>query len=214
MPDYNLYPDKQDVAHYEATRYASPDQRFISRREQDRIAALLKHVEAPRKLVLDAPCGYGRFSRHLADRGWHFVNVDLSPAMVAHSIKAAPAHTTGAAASLYVDLPFRDGTFDGALCVRMLHNTVDASRRVAILAALGRVVSDWVLVTYYGDPILHKSQFRLRRAFSKKARQSMSMISPATLAAEARVAGLRVEMDIPVVPVVHAQRIALLRKIA
>jgi SAM-dependent methyltransferase len=212
MPDYNLYPGSAEVAHYEATRYASPDQQLVSRREQELTAGLLRAVEAPRKLVLDAPCGYGRFSRHLAGRGWHFVNLDLAPAMVAHSIEAAPAHTTGVAASLYVELPFRDATFDGALCVRMLHNTIEPARRVAILKALGRVVNDWLLVTYYGDPLLHVAQFRLRRVWSKKARQSMAMIAPAVFAAEAQAAGLRVEKDIAVLPVLHAQRVALLRK--
>lgn len=217
MPRITQYQSADDVTHYEATRYAAKDQRFISRKEQNMITDLLKTLPAARGRILDVPCGYGRFTPHLVARGWSPVNSDLAPTMVAHSLASAKAGLqttlTGFAASLYGKLPVREGSFDGALCVRMLHNTLRAEDRVLILQALSHAISDWVVITYYNNPLLHTLQFQVRRSLMKKARRSMAMISKAQFAEEARAAGLRVEKDVAVFPLLHAQRIVLLRKI-
>lgn len=213
----NQYQNANDVSFYEASRYATKDQHLISRREQAVVVSLLATLEAPRGRVLDAPCGYGRFTPHILQRGWKPVNVDLAQPMVDHTIAAAKkfygVELTGQAASLFEDLPFEPDSFDGAVCIRMLHNLVNSEDRVKSMSSLARVVSDWVLITYYNDPLLHTLQYQYRRKFNKKARQTMSMISREQFAAEAKRAGLRVESDVAALPILHAQRIAILRKI-
>lgn len=67
----------------------------------------------PHARVLDAGCGAGRMSRHLADRDLEVTGVDLSPAMVSLAARARPdlAFAVGSIA----DLPFADRSFDGVL---------------------------------------------------------------------------------------------------
>lgn len=213
----NQYQSATDVSFYEASRYATKDQHLISRREQNVVVSLLATLSAPRGMILDAPCGYGRFTPHILQRGWKPVNVDLAQPMVDHTIAAAKklynVDLTGQAASLFVELPFAADSFDGAVCIRMLHNLLSSEDRVKSMKSLARVVNDWVLITYYNKPLLHALQYQFRKKFNAKARQTMSMITNEQFAAEAKLAGLRVESDVAALPILHAQRIALLRKI-
>lgn len=212
----NLYPDAKDVTHYRDSRYQTRDQRFISRREQDLIVAVLGTLEAPSGRVLDAPCGYGRFTAHLVARGWTPTVSDYAPAMVEYCRAAGKqAHGVdmpGAPGDLFGELPFAPDSFDGALCVRMLHNTLESDRRVLVFKALARVTRDWIVVTYYGDPLIHRAQFAVRKKIASNPRQTMAFVSRAQLAHEAAAAGLKVERDLAVLPGFHAQRIAVLRK--
>lgn len=212
----NLYPDEKDVTYYRDSRYQSRDQRFISRREQDLIVGVLGTLEAPSGKVLDAPCGYGRFTRHLIARGWTPTVSDYAPAMVDYCQTAAKKtfgiDLPGAQGDLFGELPFAPDSFDGALCVRMLHNTLDAERRILVFKALARVTRDWIVVTYYGDPLIHQIQFAVRKKLAANPRETMAFVAQRQLAREAAAAGLKVVRDLAVLPGFHAQRIAVLRK--
>lgn len=212
----NLYPDAKDVTYYRQSRYQTRDQAFISRREQSLIAGVLGSLEAPSGEVLDAPCGYGRFTGHLVARGWRPTVCDYSPAMVAYcqaeGKDAYGIDMPGAQGDLFGELPFAPDSFDGALCVRMLHNTLESERRALVFKALARVTRDWIVVTYYGDPLVHRVQFVLRKQLASNPRATMAFVEPRQLAREAASAGLKVERDMAVLPGFHAQRIAVLRK--
>lgn len=212
----NLYPDAKDVAYYRDSRYQTRDQRFISRREQNLIVGVLASLEAPSGKVLDAPCGYGRFTKHLIARGWTPTVSDYAPAMVEYCQTTAKkeygAELPGAQGDLFGELPFAPNSFDGALCVRMLHNTLDSDRRILVFKALARVTRDWIVVTYYGDPLIHQIQFAVRKKVATNPRETMAFVSRTQLAREVAAAGLRVERDLAVLPGFHAQRIAVLRK--
>jgi len=63
--------------------------------------------------ILDAGCGAGRMSRHLADRGCLVEGVDLSPGMVAMARRDHPdlRFVVGSLSGL----PYADGRFDGVM---------------------------------------------------------------------------------------------------
>ncbi|NAZ84765.1 methyltransferase domain-containing protein [Kineococcus sp. T90] len=63
--------------------------------------------------VLDAGCGTGRISRHLAGRGCSVEGVDLSPGMVEQARRAHPDLRFGVGS--LTDLPFPGGRFAGVL---------------------------------------------------------------------------------------------------
>lgn len=63
--------------------------------------------------VLDAGCGAGRITRHLADRGRTVQGVDLSPRMVAAARRAHPDLTFDVASIR--NLPHADASFAGVL---------------------------------------------------------------------------------------------------
>jgi SAM-dependent methyltransferase len=212
----NRYVQEQDVLKYENERYAARDQRYISALESEIIEKQLSLLQAPRGQVLDAPCGYGRFTNALISRGWKPTCVDISPQMVAYTQRKAQqqkgVELRGAEASLTADLPFAAGEFDGAICIRMLHNTLRSEDRVLVMKALGNAVSDWIVLTYYGSPILHRLQFWLRKQLHSKARQTMALVPPAEFKKEVAAAGLVLEKDIAILPGIHAQHVAVLRK--
>ncbi len=211
----NHYPDQHDVEYYEATRYAARDQQYISRREQELIVNELRRLAAPRKNVLDAPCGYGRFSGHLVGLGFHPINSDIAGTMLARTTQSLDARgikTEGVVGDLIHGLPFEKDAFDGAISVRMLHNVLDTADRRAVLKSFSEVVKDWLVITFYRSPPLHRAQFAVRRALKPKARQTMAMVPLRQFETEAASAGFRIEKLIPVLPVFHAQTIAVLRK--
>lgn len=109
--DYSTVRDAYDAV---AADYAEhlPDTRAESALD----LAVLDHFAASvagRGQVLDAGCGAGRMTRHLADRGCAVEGVDLSPAMVAAARRVHP-DLTFTVGSLD-DLPHRDAQFAGLL---------------------------------------------------------------------------------------------------
>jgi ubiquinone/menaquinone biosynthesis C-methylase UbiE len=74
-------------------------------------------------LVLDAGCGCGRFSGVAESWGAQMVGVDLSPAGLDAAMQNAPE--AGLVQASLLDLPFKDGTFDLAFSVGVLHHTPD-----------------------------------------------------------------------------------------
>lgn len=84
-------------------------------------------------LYLDAGCGAGTYTRWLADRGLRVVGVDYSlPTLAKARNRSAP--TLSFCAADAVRLPFRDATFDGALCFGLLQAVSDSAPVVRELA--------------------------------------------------------------------------------
>ena len=77
--------------------------------------------------VLDAGCGAGRMSRHLADRGCAVAGVDLSPNMVAMARRDHPdlRFTVGSLTAL----PYPDDQFDGVMLWYSIIHTPPAGQR-------------------------------------------------------------------------------------
>jgi ubiquinone/menaquinone biosynthesis C-methylase UbiE len=99
-----------------AEDYAShlPDTRAEAPLDLAMVAAFVDAVgPGAERRVLDAGCGAGRMSRHLADRGLRVEGVDLSSGMVAMARRDHP-DLSFAVASL-TDLPYDDDQFAGVL---------------------------------------------------------------------------------------------------
>lgn len=84
--------------------------------------------------VLDAGCGTGRFTEHLANRFRAVVGLDLDPDMLAMAAERVRARLVEGDA---VALPFGDGRFDLAVAVTVCEFTADPA---AVIAELARVV--------------------------------------------------------------------------
>lgn len=75
--------------------------------------------------VLDAGCGTGRLSRHLADNGCDVDGLDLSPGMLAIARRERPG--LASVVGSVTELPFRDDAFDGVLLwYSLIHLPPDA----------------------------------------------------------------------------------------
>ncbi len=99
---------------YDATRRADP---YLTER-------LARHVNLQSgRRYLDIACGTGNYTLQLAARDGYWYGVDLSTGMLRSARgKGREIHLArGDAAAL----PFRDGSFDGAVCTMALHHLPD-----------------------------------------------------------------------------------------
>lgn len=109
--------------------------------------AVVDHMLAllgPTPHVLDAGCGTGRMGRYLADRGCRVTGLDLSPGMVAMARRDHP--DLGTTVGSITDLPYADGTFDGAL---YWYSTIHSPDR-----DLARIAAEAARVVRPGAPVL------------------------------------------------------------
>ncbi|MEZ6188947.1 MAG: class I SAM-dependent methyltransferase [Planctomycetota bacterium] len=102
---------------------------------------------APGSLVLDVPCGTGRFTSWLVAQGYTAVGADLSRDMleVARGKTAGVAGCLGLFAGDAAQLPLEGASVDAALVVRFLHLVSD-EERVPLFRELARVVRERVVL--------------------------------------------------------------------
>jgi len=209
----NIPFQKHEVEDYERTRYRGLDQKIVHWREKRILRRILKEVRADSSLVLDVPCGYGRFSSLLLEQGLPLVSSDLSFHMVKRARERSeyPGLPLGVVADLKQGLPFKLGVFAFVFSIRFFHHLHKEEEREAILKEFSRVSAKWLILSYYKMNFLHSLQRRLRR-WIKKSKTRIKMISPFQLEREARGAGFRIVRTFPLIRGIHAQHIALLEK--
>jgi SAM-dependent methyltransferase len=90
---------------------------------------------SPGTELLDVPCGSGRLSLALAQRGYRVTGVDWSAAFLAHARSGGATGTVTWEQRDMRDLPWR-GRFDGAFCVGNSFGYLDDEGNVAFLEAV------------------------------------------------------------------------------
>jgi ubiquinone/menaquinone biosynthesis C-methylase UbiE len=135
--------------------------------------------------VLDVGCGTGRFAAVLAERGARVWGIDPSPEMLAQARRTASAGV-GFKQAQAEELPFKDGWFERAVLVLVVH-LVDRGRALPevarVLAPAGRAT-----IATFVDA--HFEGFWLNRVFPSLAEIDRSRFPrPDALADELRDAG-------------------------
>jgi cyclopropane fatty-acyl-phospholipid synthase-like methyltransferase len=102
-------------------------------KEADTIDRLLN--AAPGSALLDVPCGGGRLSLTLADRGYSLTGVDISREFLAHAQSCDGANRVSWEQREMRDLPW-PGRFDGAFCVGNSFGYLDDDGNAAFLRAV------------------------------------------------------------------------------
>lgn len=192
------YQDEGIVRGYEGKRFSGPRGWLTDRMEKRAIRKALKQVGAEGK-ILDLPCGTGRFSRLLGERGYSIVQADVSLEMIqfARERGGSSSWTGGFVRCDAEDLPFRSGSFDSVLCFRFLpHLPVDARKRA--LSELARV-SRGPLIVDYRYKYAFRSLSRLIRNRLGIARPLRPRYSFSQISSELGEAGLDLIKWIPVV---------------
>jgi SAM-dependent methyltransferase len=194
-----------EVADYERRRYRGWDQRLVHHREMKILKKFLGIIAASRPgntsaYALDSPCGYGRFARLLIDHNFRLASSDLSLAMVqrARLKDTSPRIPVGIVSNLTQGLPFKTNAFTLVFSMRFFHHLHHSADRRSALAEFARASGGWVILSYYQANPLH----RLERALRRKIKRE-----------EAESAGLEIVNVRPLFRGIHAQHIALLRKI-
>ena len=123
----------------------------VRRKEEDEAVFAVKTGVDPKdlagKLVLDAGCGGGRYTRVAADHGAYVVGVDRSRAVEkARSLTEGLVNVQLVQADL-TRLPFRVGTFDIVFSIGVLHHSPDCRKAfdsVARMVKPGGRLSVWL----------------------------------------------------------------------
>lgn len=210
---------KHEVEDYERRRYRGLDQRLVDVRERRIVRRLLEEArkegagERP-GLVLDAPCGYGRFSDLVQGLGFRLVSSDLSFHMVNRARVRDENHppALGAVADLEKGLPFKSASFAVVLSMRFFHHLHESQDRANILGEFARVSSRWAVLSYYELNRLHRLQRKIRRGL-KGSKTRIRMVRRAEFSRELEKAGFKVVRKSPLLWGVHAQKVMLLEKV-
>lgn len=208
----NIPFEKHEVEEYERKRYRGIDQRLVHGRERMILWKILRTISDSSLLVLDLPCGYGRFSSMLLDKGFSLVGSDLSFHMVkrAREKGGSSGKFLGVVADAKQGLPFKRRVFDSLFSMRFFHHLHRREEREFILKEFSLVTAEWVILSYYQKNLLHFLQRKLRRRI-KKSRTRIKMISRKEFFKEIERADLKVMKIFPLFRGVHAHHIALLK---
>lgn len=195
-----------DVEDYRRTRFRSLDQRIVDRLERRALGELVHRVLRPGDRVLDVPSGYGRLTGVAEGGDREIVAADISREMLAASLRRTSSGSVRHCGADALDLPFRDGSFDGAMCVRLVQHLPDAEARARLFGELARVTARWAVVSAYRRAGLH----HLQRRLLGRGRMCVPL---ARIRRELTGAGFEVERVSKPLPVLHAQTLVLLRRV-
>ena len=139
MDKREYYKDPVVAGGYEAARFESPAGRLAHQAEVD----ALKRLFLPQERLLELACGTGRLLRSLRQEGWSVAGVDQSLPMLTAGF---PSGLVDVRVGDVFDLPFPDGSFDGAYNFRFTNHYPDLrplfSECRRVLRAGGHLVFD------------------------------------------------------------------------
>ena len=139
-----------------ADKYPSEySNRWRDRREKACILKCLEMIPAGSR-VLDLPCGTGRMTRILVERGYKVTGADGSEAMLGHARENYKAYRRQHSDAPDVPFSVRDvlstgfqnNEFDGVACIRLFHHFDEAETRQQALRELGRICQGPIVVTF------------------------------------------------------------------
>ena len=176
----------------------------------------LKRVGEP-GLVLDLPCGAGRFWPMLAEKSNRvIIGADNSASMVKIATQAQPANVVERVRPLQTsafDIALPDNSVDSIFCMRLLHHIGEAEHRLAILREFQRVTRDSVILSLWVDG--NFKAWKRKRAEKERAQegyQNRFVLPAATVEAEFEQAGFRVQESLDFIPLYAMWRVYILRK--
>jgi SAM-dependent methyltransferase len=187
----------------EAKAYRGKFERSVSRRLSHRRERLLiqKAVETAIQLLppvldsreglllLDFPCGAGRFAPLFAERVSHYQPADHSPYMLELCLQALTESGLAGRSREGVQadarkMPFEDQSFDLACCIRLIHHFQNPEERGQILREFRRVNRGPLVLTWLdGDSPkqrLHELRCKLSGRASRRAPISQKQVQEET----------------------------------
>jgi SAM-dependent methyltransferase len=200
-----MYTD-QTAHEYRSTRFRGLDQRIVDRAERRALAKLIRGRLKAGDRALDVPSGYGRFARILHSKGPWTVHADRSVAMLRLGLKDEFRGTSPVVADVR-SLPFRSDAFDLVLCVRLLQHLDPEGGRKA-LSELTRVCCGTLVLTFYVPTFLHRLQRRLI------GRKRLNLMRFEEVKSRVKEAGMRVRLGRKLLPLYHAQSVAVFEKVS
>ena len=206
---------KDGVKTYAKTRYRKADQRYVHRREEAILRSYMNRAAGGPGLILDIPCGYGRFSPLLHEFGSGVIGSDQSLSMVQHMLNQHTSSANrlwGVVGDAVRGMPFKAEAFTGVVSIRLFQHLHKRSEREAALKEFARLSQRFVILSYYRWNALHMAQRRLRR-WIKPTQTAICMVPHSEFLEDIREAGLEHISEKAVLKGLHAHHYVLLRKL-
>ncbi|HSG92018.1 MAG TPA: class I SAM-dependent methyltransferase [Pseudomonadales bacterium] len=186
--------DQEDVAREYALRKNSP----ASARNRRELACILAGLDgiAPGARVLDLPTGTGRLIRPLLERGHEVLAADYSLYMLEQARAQVPEGQAGRVTFAQIDvmaIDLADDAVDVTICNRLLHHYPTAELRRRALTELARVTRERLVVSYFSNLAVSALRFHLGNWLRRRTPTDRIPVWPATFAADAEAAGLRID---------------------
>jgi 2-polyprenyl-3-methyl-5-hydroxy-6-metoxy-1,4-benzoquinol methylase len=205
-----------DTTYAGRTKYTEDRSRKYQKRPPGKHAAEIRLLDRAFTLipkehrVLDAPCGGGRVSVHLAQNGYNMAAADLSESMVTIAREAMANNKLNVKVERQdiEKLTYPDRTFDTIVSFRLFHHfpTPDIRRRV--VRELCRVAGKNVVLSYFSPLSFTSAKNKLRQTLGgaplKKYATPLSEIEG--YFAEC---GFRLVRDFAQLPLVHTLHVAV-----
>lgn len=217
------FSEKYDQEH--AQQYFEKHQTGLARklsnyRDQQLARRALALVGEP-NLVLDLPCGAGRFWSTLAEQPNRIIlAADNSADMLATAMASQPKHITEHVRTLQTsafDINLPDSSVDSIFCMRLLHHIEQPEHRLALLKEFHRTTRDSVIISLWVDG--NYKAWRRKALEKKRAQKGQTqknsnrfVINQDTVEREFIQAGFNIQTHLDFLPGYSMWRVYVLRK--
>lgn len=212
--------DREHAHEYLHKHQAGLARRLSHRRDQQLARQALQLAGEP-NLVLDLPCGAGRFWPLLAEQENRVIlAADNSADMLATALAAQPANVVARVKAFQTSafaIDLGDNAVDSVFCMRLLHHIADPEHRLAMLREFKRVTRDSLIVSLWVDgnyKAWKRRRLEARRAAAGRAtdNQNRFVVSRATIEAEFARVGFEILGHRDFLPGYAMWRVYVLRK--
>lgn len=212
QPDTPAYRGRVKYDAVTARRYQQRDS-ARHRAEVRLVERAFAHVPLTHR-VLDVPCGGGRMTVALAQKGYAVTGADLSDAMLAIARETVAAHGLPCPIEKQdvEQLTYADRSFDAVLCFRLFHHFPTPEIRRRAVSELCRVARRFVVLSYFSPMSFTSWRRRLVAALGGK-RSPKHATSLAEVKGYFAEAGFRLVRDFAQCPLVHTLHVALFERV-
>lgn len=216
------FSEKYSQEHAQAyfTKHRDGLTRRLSNWREQQIARKALRLAGEPTLLLDLPCGAGRFWPMLAEHPNRVIlGADNSAGMLEVACATQPQEVVARVRTLQTsafDIELPDSAVDSILCMRLLHHIGEAEHRLAMLREFHRVTRDSVIVSLWVDG--NYMAWKRKRLEADRARrerrgyQNRFVLSAQSVEAEFREAGFRIGGHVDFMPGYSMWRIYVLHK--
>lgn len=223
LPIQLEFSNKYDSAH--ALQYFHKHRAGLARRLSDwrdrQLARQALQLAGDPGLVLDLPCGAGRFWPLLGEQPNRVIlAADNSPHMLEVARREMPPALAGRVHTLHTSafaIDLEAASVDSIFCMRLLHHIADPAHRLAMLREFHRVTRDTVIVSLWVDgnyKAWRRRRLEARRAGRPGENGNRFVIPAATAESEFASAGFAILGHHDFLPGYAMWRVYTLRKLA
>ncbi|WP_439859569.1 class I SAM-dependent methyltransferase [Pseudomonas sp. MBLB4136] len=178
--DFSRKYDREHAQQYFHKHQDGMARRLSHWRDQQLARYALKLAGEP-NLVLDLPCGAGRFWPLLAEQANRVIlAADNSQDMLDTALAAQPAAVVARVKAFQTSafaIDLTDNAVDSIFCMRLLHHVAESPHRLAMLREFHRVTRDTLIVSLWVDgnyKAWKRRRLEARRAAEGRATQNQN----------------------------------------